>query len=143
MRRFVLSLVVLIGSAAAADAQLKDTLKGAGLKGAFGSPDSATGGLRGVYGPPESGVGQLRGVYGPPQPAQPTPLSSTIAGPSSSNSGSVPNVSVPGKAATGQTLPEGVQPTPMPDRPGYGRAIVNDRPAIIDLNDNRIVDFTD
>ena len=142
MRRFVLSLVVLIGAVAAANAQQKSTLQG-GLKGAFGSSDSATGGLRGVYGPPESGIGELRGVYGPPQSPQPTPLPSTISGPSSSNSGSVPNVTVPGKADTVQTLPEGVQPTPMPDRPGYGRAIVNNRPAIIDLNDNRIVQFAD
>ena len=142
MRRFFLSLVVLVGAAAAANAQQKSTLHN-GLQGAFGSPESATGGLRGVYGPPQSGVGQLRGVYAPPQSPQPTPLPSTIAGPGSSNSGSVPNVSVSGTAAEGQTLPEGVQPAPMPDRPGYGRAIVNNRPAIIDLNDNRIVNFTD
>ena len=166
MRRFGLSLAVLVGAVAAAGAQQNspNTPPGGGvertgprsgtapqggatprsggapesggapqtggLKGAFGSPKSATGGLRGVYGPPASGVGQLRGVYGPPQSPAPAPLSSTLAGSSSSNSGSVPNISLPGKATEGQTLPEGSTPSPMPDRPGYGRAMVNDRPAI-------------
>ncbi len=31
----------------------------------------------------------------------------------------------------------------MPDRPGYGRAVVNDRSAIVDLNDNRVVWIAD
>ena len=43
----------------------------------------------------------------------------------------------------GQSLPQGVQATPMSDRPGYGRAMVNGRPAIIEMNDNRIVQFND
>lgn len=147
MRRFRLSLVVVLVAVAPAGAQQKSGLTGGaratGLTGAFGSPDSATGGLRGVYAPPDSGIGHLRGIYGPPQPSLPAPLSSTLAGPSSSNSGSIPAISLPGKAAEGQTLPEGAQAAPMPDRPGYGRAMVNDRPAIINLNDNRIVQFSD
>ena len=149
MLRIVLSLVVLLGAVLAADAQQRSDLTGrtparqTGLKGAFGDPDSATGGLRGVHAPPDSAIGHLRGVYGPAQPSEPAPLSSTLAGSSSTNSGSVPLVSMPGKPAAGQTLPEGVEAAPMPDRPGYGRAMVNDRPAIIDLNDNRIVQFKD
>jgi hypothetical protein len=43
----------------------------------------------------------------------------------------------------GQTLPEGVKPSPIPDRPGYGRAMVNGHRAIIDMNSNRIVQFSD
>ena len=150
MRRFVLSLVLLAAAAVAANAEQRSAVSGGaqssplqGLKGAFGAPDAATGGLRGVYGPPDSGAGRLRGVYGPALPSDAKPLSSTLAPPSATNSGGVPNVSVPGKAAEGQTLPDGAKAAPMADRPGYGRAMVNDRPAIIDMNDNRIVQFTD
>jgi hypothetical protein len=109
----------------------------------LGSADSATGGLRGVYGPPDSAAGQLRGIYGPPQSPAPTPLSSTLAGSANSSTDNVPYVSLPGKAQEGQSLPEGVQASPIPGRPGYGRAMVNDRPAIVDMNGNRIVQFTD
>ena len=31
----------------------------------------------------------------------------------------------------------------MADRPGYGRAIVNGRHAIVDMNSNRIVEISD
>ncbi len=105
-------------------------------------PSSTAGGLRGVYGVPNSTPGHLNGVYGVGQPSLTTSLPSTITGPSSSNSGSVPTVTVPGAAMEGQSLPQGAMATPMSDRPGYGRAMVNGRPAIIDMNDNRIVQFS-
>ncbi|MGO9418120.1 DUF1236 domain-containing protein [Roseiarcus sp.] len=138
MRRSVLSLVVLLVVASVGHAQQKST-----LQGAFGSPESATGGLRGVYGPPESAPGQLRGVYAPPQSVAPASLPTTIIGPSSATSDSVPNVTMPGEAAVGQALPQGVDAAPMPDRPGYGRAIVNGRNAIVDTNSHQIVQFSD
>ena len=137
--RFVLSLVVVAAAASAAYAQNQKTNSG-GLQGSFGSSDSATGGLRGVYGPPGSSAGQLPGVHAPPRSPAATPFSSGLTG--NLNSGTVPSVSVPGSAQEGQSLPGDVKPDPMPDRPGYGRATVNGRPAIIDMNDNRIVNFS-
>jgi hypothetical protein len=124
MRRFVLSLVILVGAGFAAYAQ-KDP-----------------GTLEGVYGAPLSAPGKLRGVYDSPQSAPPAPLSSTLSAPDSAPERG-PTVSIPGAAAVGQSLPEGVNPTPIPGRPGYGRAQVNGRPAIINLGDNRIVQYSD
>ncbi|MBV8441900.1 MAG: hypothetical protein JO312_15290 [Hyphomicrobiales bacterium] len=34
-----------------------------------------------------------------------------------------------------------MSPTPIPDRPGYGVAVVNGRRAIIDLSTNRIFQY--
>ncbi len=124
MRRFVLSLVILVGAGIAAYAQ-KDP-----------------GTLEGVYGAPLSAPGKLRGVYDSPQSAPPAPLSSTLSAPDNAPERG-PTVSIPGRAAVGQALPEGVNPTPIPGRPGYGRAQVNGRPAIINLGDNRIVQYSD
>ncbi len=122
MRRFVLSLAVLFVAASVGHAQQKST-----LLPAFSS----------------SGSGQLRGVYGPPQSAAPTSLPTTITGSSSATSDSVPNVTMPGDAQVGQALPQGVTSAPMSDRPGFGRAIVNGRNAIVDTNSNQIVQFSD
>ena len=142
MRCLVLSLVLCVAAASAAQAQQKSARS---LPLTLGSPDSAPGGLRGVYGPPESGVGQLRGVYAPVQSAPPTTaLPSTIAGSGGTTSDTIPNVTVPtGEAHTGDELPQGVKPSPMADRPGYGRAIVNGRNAIVDTNSHQIVQFSD
>jgi hypothetical protein len=121
MRRFVLSLAVSLIMASAGHAQEKSTLVPA-------------------FSP---GAGQLRGVYAPPQSAAPTSLPTTITGPSSSVSDNVPNVTMPGDAQIGQALPDGVAASPMVDRPGYGRAIVNGHNAIVDTNSNQIVQFSD
>ncbi len=96
-----------------------------------------------MYGPPESAAGQLRGVYAPPQAVGATSLPTTITGPNSATSDSIPNVTMPGEAQVGQALPQGVTSAPMSDRPGYGRAIVNGRNAIVDTNSNQIVQFSD
>ena len=48
-----------------------------------------------------------------------------------------------GEPTEGQALPNGVNPAPIADRPGYGRAIVNGKRAIIDLSNNRIVQVMD
>ena len=86
----------------------------------------------GVYGPPQSNTGGLRGVFGPPQ------ARSNYGTP-----GPVPSVWLSGSGnVVGQVLPEGVKPSPMPDRPGYGRATVNGRSAIIDMGSNRIVQYS-
>jgi hypothetical protein len=114
-----------------------------GVAPALGSPDSATSALPGVYGLPKSAPGHLRGVYGPSRTQAATPLSSHLSGSANSNQDNVPSVSIPGTVRDGQSLPEGVQVSPMSDRPGYGRARVNGRLAIIDLNGNRIVQFLD
>ncbi len=123
MRRFVLSLVTLLASGFAGYAQNNT--------------------LQGVYGPPQSGLGTLRGVYAPPQPAPFPTLPSTVAAPDYNVSERGPDVSMPGPVQPGQTLPEGVKPSPIPGRPGYGRAVVNGRSAIIDMSNNRIVQFSD
>jgi hypothetical protein len=124
MRRFVLSLVILVG---------------AGFAG-YAQKEPAT--LQGVFGAPLSAPGNLRGVYGSPQSAPAAPLSSTLSAPDNAPERG-PTVSLPGSPAVGQSLPEGVNPTPIQGRPGYGRAQVNGRPAIIDMGDNRIVQYSD
>jgi Protein of unknown function (DUF1236) len=88
----------------------------------------------------------LRGVFPPPGAA---PLGAAKSGTpaagalSSPPIGVGPRVTIAGKAVEGQTLPGNVTPLPMPDRPGYGTAIVNGRRSIIDLSNNRIVQVMD
>ncbi len=128
MRRFVLSLVVLLGMGPAGYAQDQ---------------------LRGVYGPPPGVAGTLGGVYGSPQaaPALPSSLAnslpSTIAAPDYGAEGSGPAVSVPGAPEQGQALPAGVRLAPIPGRPGYGAAVVNGHRVIVDQNTNRIFQILD
>ncbi len=123
MHRFALSLVILVTA----------------VSTGYGQDNS----LRGVYGPPQTAPGALRGVYGSPQPLPPPSLPSTVAAPNYGASERGPDVSLPGAANPGGTLPEGVKPSPISGRPGYGRAVVNGRPAIIDMGDNRIVQYSD
>ena len=84
----------------------------------------------------------LRGVFPPPGAA---PLGAAKSGTpatgalSASPIGVGPRVTIQGGAVEGQTLPGNVSPLPMPDRPGYGTAIVNGHRSIIDLSNNRIV----
>lgn len=158
MRRFFVSLVILSVAASAAYAQQQSAApakggaapdksaasgKSAGSASDSDSPDSASGGERGLYGPPDSAAGHLRGVYGPSRPAAAKALSSRLSGSANSSRDSIPSLSIPGTVRDGQSLPEGVQASPMSDRPGYGRARINGRLAIVDLNGNRIVQFLD
>ena len=125
MRRFVLSFIALLAAGLAVRAQ----------------NDSGT--LRGVYAPPQSAPGGLRGVYGSSPPTALPSLPSTVAAPDYGVSERGPDVSMPGSPNPGDALPEGVKPSPIPGRPGYGRAVVNGRAAIIDMGNNRIVDYSD
>ena len=82
-------------------------------------------------------------VFAPPQSApRPAGLPSTVTAPDYTTERG-PSVSVPGSAEPGQSLPGGVNPTPIPGQPGFGRAVVNGRPAIIDMGANRIVRYSD
>ena len=87
--------------------------------------------------------GTLRGVYGPPGSPLPTTPSRkpTLSAPNYGALDSGPTVTVPGTVGEGQAIPSSVSPTPIPDRPGYGVAVVNGRRAIIDLNTNRIFQY--
>jgi hypothetical protein len=88
---------------------------------------------------------QLKGVYDPPGWAPPASKSGKPAS-SALDSGAIgngPRVTIVGGAAEGNTLPSGVTPAPMSDRPGYGTAIVNGHRSIIDLSNNRIVQVMD
>jgi hypothetical protein len=85
----------------------------------------------------------LRGVYGPPGLTPATPSGKSTFAPDLGAIGTGPRVTISGEAIRGQMLPSNVSPSPMSDRPGYGRAIVNGRRAIIDLNTNRIVQVLD
>ena len=88
---------------------------------------------------------QLRGVFNPPGWAPPAAKSSKPAA-AALDSGAIgngPRVVIVGGAAEGNTLPSGVTPAPMSDRPGYGTAIVNGHRSIIDLSNNRIVQVMD
>jgi hypothetical protein len=126
MRRFLLPLVLLVGAPSAG----------------YGQDESGT--LRGVYAPPGSAPGTLRGVYGAGALPAPLPtLPKTLAAPDYAASERGPEVSIRGRARPGESLPEGVRPAPIPGRAGFGRAVVNGRPAIVDMGDNRIVQFSD
>jgi hypothetical protein len=85
----------------------------------------------------------LRGVYAPPGMPSTSPGASTLAAPEFGAIGTGPRVTITGEAIRGQRLPSDVAPAPIADRPGYGRAIVNGRRAIIDLNTHRIVQILD
>jgi Protein of unknown function (DUF1236) len=88
----------------------------------------------------------LKGVYGPPGSSS-LGASGKSSGLSSSLGnvpvGGAPRITVPGDPVQGQTLPNDVTPTPIPDRPGYGRVVINGRRAIVDLNTNRIYQISD
>ncbi len=105
----------------------------------YGQNQSQT--LKGVYAPPGmSGLGS-------------SGLGSSGAGSSGKSSGlSAPDLGavgvgqrfiVPGKPGRGDTLPQDVSATPIPDRPGYGAVTVNGRRLIVNLNTNRIVQVLD
>lgn len=85
----------------------------------------------------------LRGVYGPPGMTSTPSGKSTFGAPELGAIGAGPRVTISGEAIRGQRLPSDVSPDPIGDRPGYGRAIVNGRRAIIDLNTHRIVQVLD
>ena len=127
MRKFVLSLVVLLEMGAAVSAQDQ---------------------LRGVYGPPSAAPGSLGGVYGSPQaPSLPRTLPNkfpnTVSAPNYEAEASGPAISVPGVAQRGVALPASIKLTAIPGRPGYGAAVVNGHRAVIDLNTHRIFQLLD
>jgi uncharacterized protein DUF1236 len=97
--------------------------------GSFGHAQDQT--LRGVYAPP-----------GLPPPAK-SVGKSTLSGSNFDAVGTGPRVTISGDPIRGQTLPSDVSPAPIPDRPGYGKAVVNGRRVIIDLNSNRIYQVLD
>ena len=73
---------------------------------------------------------------------RPTPSRKpTLSAPNYGALDSGPTVTVPGTVGEGQAIPSSVSPTPIPDRPGYGVAVVNGRRAIIDLSTNRIFQY--
>jgi hypothetical protein len=87
----------------------------------------------------------LRGVYNPPglTPSGKSFGKSGLSTPDLGALGEGPRVTIVGGASEGQTLPSGVKPAPIADRPGYGKAIVNGKRAIVDLSNNRIVQVLD
>ncbi len=85
----------------------------------------------------------LRGVYAPPGMSSTPSGGSTLAAPEFGAIGTGPRVTITGEAVRGQRLPSDVAPAPIADRPGYGKAIVNGRRAIIDLSTHRIVQVLD
>jgi len=93
--------------------------------------------LKGVYAPPGmSGLGSSGlGSSGK--------SSSTLSAPDLGAVGVGPRVIVPGSPGRGDTLPQDVSATPIPDRPGYGAVTVNGRRVIVNLNTNRIVQVLD
>ena len=135
MRNFVLSFIGLLAIGSAAYAQ------------------DNSGALRGVYGPGQSGI-QATGVGGLGRPAASRPLSgvfgpgqSAAAPPPTSSTSdhgtsvAAPNVLVSGSVSLGQALPYSIRATPIPDRPGYGLAVINGQRAIIEQMTNRVSQF--
>jgi hypothetical protein len=104
-----------------------------------------------LYGMGTAGFAQDGGVYQPPGSAWPT---APGAGKSRKASkpmleaspnwprGREPIVTVPGTVSQGTQLPNNVSPTPIPGRPGYGAAIVNGHRAIVDLNSNSVIQYS-
>ncbi len=87
----------------------------------------------------------LRGVYNPPglTPPAKTVGKSTLSAPDSGPIGTGPRVTISGEPTRDQILPNDVTPAPIPDRPGYGKAIVNGRRVIVNLSNNRIYQVLD
>ncbi len=122
MQRLITSLLILLGISSVSVAQNNS----GALRGVYGPPSSTAGQLGGVYGPSSSAPGALPGVYG------------------ASRSGSAilgPVISLPGTIEEGQTLPAGVNSESLPDRPGFGSAMINGHRAIIDQSDNHVVEY--
>ena len=116
-------------------------LSGLGL--AAGHAQNQPQSLKGVYAPPGmSGLGSspVRGrrVWGRPASRR-RPFPPRTWARSASASGS----SCPESPGRGDTLPQDVTATPIPDRPGYGAVTVNGRRVIVNLNTNRIVQTLD
>lgn len=127
MRAIILSVVVLSGLGCAGYAQNQPQT----LKGVYAPP-----GMQGLgSGLGSSGLGSGLGSSGK--------SSSTLSAPDLGALGAGPRVIVPGKPGRGDTLPQDVTPTPIPDRPGYGAVTVNGRRVIVNLNTNRIVQTLD
>jgi hypothetical protein len=92
--------------------------------------------LKGVYGPPGSSALGSSGIGASSKSSLGSPLSNApVGGP--------PRINVPGDPVQGQILPDDVNPTPIPGRPGYGTVVVNGRRAIVDLVNNRIYQISD
>jgi hypothetical protein len=87
----------------------------------------------------------LRGVYAPPglPPPAKSVGKSTLSNPDFEAVGTGPRVTISQEATRGQLLPSNVSPAPIPDRPGYGKAVVNGHRVIVDLNSNRIYQVLD
>jgi uncharacterized protein DUF1236 len=89
--------------------------------------------------------GALRGVYNPPglTPPAKTVGKSTLSAPNYDAVGTGPRVTISGEPTRDEMLPNDVNPTPIPDRPGYGKAVVNGRRVIVNLSNNRIFQVLD
>lgn len=115
-------------------------LSGLGL--AAGHAQNQPQSLKGVYAPPGmSGLGSSgQGSSGLGSSGK---SSSTLSAPDLGAAGVGQRFIVPGKPSRGDTLPQDVTATPIPDRPGYGAVTVNGRRVIVNLNTNRIVQTLD
>jgi hypothetical protein len=139
MRQLLASVVIALATASAGFAQ-----ENGGLKGVYGpgqsapspSASSSSGSVQGNF-------GGLKGIYGPGQSAPPPSPPAASASAPSYGTAVPPAISFPGSAAPGQALPLGVNPTPLPDQPGFGSVIVNGHHAIVERGTNRIYRFVD
>jgi hypothetical protein len=106
-----------------------------------------------IFGMGTAGFAQetLRGIYAPPGPAWPTAPGAGKSGKASKPTLETPNygpvdggpaVTISGTVGQGTQLPSDVSPTPIPGRPGYGAAIVNGHRAIVDLNSNSVIQYS-
>jgi hypothetical protein len=129
MRAFVLSIVVVLS--------LESFGYGQNLKGVYGPPGSSALGSSGLGG---SGLGGGLGGSGKSSSTLSAPDLGPVGGPIGLGG---PRVTVSGTPVQGQTLPDDITPTPLPDRPGYGAVVVNGRRAIVDLRNNRIFQISD
>lgn len=123
MRQIFVSLVVLLYAGTAGYAQ-----NNSGLMGVYGPGQTiptAPAAVGGVYGPGQSAPAAL------PQPTAPASASEDAASPQAAL--------ISGPPFPGRALPMGINPIPLPDRPGYGTAVVNGHTAIVERGTNRIV----
>jgi hypothetical protein len=139
MRQLLASVVIVLATASAGSAQDNGGLKGVYGPGQSAPPPSASS----SSGPVQGDFQGLKGIYGPGQSAPPPTLPAASASAPSVGTPVYPAISFPGSAAPGQTLPLGVNPTPLPDQPGYGTVIVNGHHAIVERGTNRIYRYLD
>jgi hypothetical protein len=140
MRKIFVSLVVLLYAGTAGYAQNNSGFMGVYAPGQ--TVPTVPAAVGGVYGSGQSAPEVPRaigGIYGPGQSAPAALPQPTASASASEDAAPPPAALISGPPFPGRALPIGINPIPLPDRPGYGTAVVNGHTAIVERGTNRIV----